>query len=373
MYYSLNYYHSISINHTLIPGDVTDGTIILTQVAFNNDIKTTGGSKSPRSDGGDIRFFTDSALNTPLPFDIINFTQNATPANARIEINVKISLSSASDTTFYVGWGNASLTALPRTDTYGRNNAYKSGFKLWCPMRDDPTNDLVQDRTINDLTGFKQGANNPAQLVDAGVLNEAEVFVAANNSYIQFTTINTGTQFTVFPPFYYTGAATHGYQRIVSNKTVWNAATGFEINLFLNSSTQAQIHGANASEWNPAVFTNIVTDGWENFAVRFNGTNVDIFNTGVKTSGVGVITSVANTANNITIGDNAALNEALLDARVDPIIIYVGVLTDAEVQTMQANQRSPATFVSAVGSTHGNGPFWNSNTFFNAKRRYTRG
>ena len=374
MYYpNEKYFHAITISNTYVPATTTNVTITLLQGNFNTDIQTLNGTYSPLSTGADIRFCSDAALSIPIPFDIVNFSPNATPANARIEINVQIpSLSSSAPTTIYVQWGDTTLSLLGRTNTYGRDNTYKSGFKLWCPMRDDPDTSHVHDRTVNDLTGTKRTAGDPAQLVDAGVLNEAEVFTATNPSYIDFPSIATGTQFTVFCPFYYTGTATHNWNRIVSNKNAYNDANGFEISLLQNSTTGVQIGGASASQWNNATyFTNITTDGWENFAVKFNGTEVDLFKIAVKTTGANVITSVANCTNTITIGENAAHNETGFQGRIDPIIIYVGVLTDAEIQIMQNNQRIPTTFVSTVGTTK-LGPYWTSDYIVSKKRRYRK-
>jgi hypothetical protein len=351
-YPTLRYSQAITLDHTLAPADVSDGTFVLTGAMFNNDIKTAGGAYSARSDGGDLRFFTDALLNNPIQFDLVFWAQNATPANAIAEINVRIpTYSSTVDPVIYVGWGDPNLTLLPRTDTYGRNNAYRSGFKLWCTMDDDPDNAHIHDRTVNDLTGYKQAANNPLQVSNDGTMRTAQAFTNAGGALVDWGTgINTGNQFTVFSPFNFTGGA-HGYQRIVSNKNVYTDATGFEINLVDGSNTQIQIEGSSGTAWNPTVFSNITTDGYENFAARFNGANADVFVSSVKTSGTSVIASVANTANHITLGDNAAHNQPQLDAHIDPCIIYVGAMSDAEIQLMQQNQKSPSTFVKTVGTT----------------------
>jgi hypothetical protein len=373
MYYNtLKYYHTISIDHTLVPGDVSGMPVILMQDNFNNTVKTAGGSKSPRSDGGDLRFFADAALSTPVPFDLITFTQNANPALSKIEVVVRKNVSSSVDTIIYVAWGDPTMTRLPNGDTYGQYNTYDTPFKLWCPMKDDPDTSHVKDRTINQLVGTKQGANNPLQILNAGVLNEAQAFVNANGSWIQFPAIATGTQFTVFCPFNYTGGA-HGYQRIVSNKNVYSDTNGFEITLQNGNNQFINVLGSSATTLATSIFPDITTDGFENFAVRFNGTEPDVFYNATRNSYPGAIASVVNNSNAITIGDNAALNEANLDAYVDPVIIYVGALSDAQVQAMQNNQHTPASFTSSVGATANVGPLWSSDSFLSHKRRYTRG
>lgn len=352
MYYpTLRYYHAITIDHTKVPGDTTDQTVILTANSLNDDIKTSGGALAARSDGGDIRLFSDAALDTPLPFDLITFVQNATPANATVEIAVKVSLSSSTDKTIYIGWGDPNLTGLTRTDTYGQDNAYKSGWKQWCPMK-DVTTSTVKDRTVNDRTGTKNGANNPTEGTTSTLCNQYQTFVNANSSYIDFPSLSTGTQFTVIFPFKFLGTGTsHGYQRLMSNKSTWNAATGFEISLYVDSATQLQITGSNGVQWNPTIFGNLNDHAWENLAVKFNGAAVDVFLYTTKTSNASAINSVANNSNVVCVGDNAGHNEATLEGNVDMASIYVGALSDAEIQATQNNITSRSTFTPTIGST----------------------
>ena len=346
---SQRWYHAITIDHTKVPADVTSGTFTLTAAYFNDDVKTLGGAQSPDSTGKDIRFYSDSGLTTQLAFDIITFTQNATPANADIEINVNASLSSASDTTIYVGWGDTSLSLLPASDTYGQYNAYKAGFKLWCPMKDDPDTSHVKDRTTNALSGAKAGTANPATGSTSPYIDAYQSFVRANSSYIEFPIITTGSQFIVFAPFNYTGVGPNN-DRIVSCKSIYNQASGFEITLGGSGNTGIVVTSSGANYWTPNVFTNVVTDGWETLAVRFNNTAGDIFVNSVKTTG-GVLSSVSTSSSKFQVGYNAGHNDSPISANIDNVIIYVGTLTDGEIQAMQNNQRSPGTFVKTVGAT----------------------
>jgi hypothetical protein len=371
MLYAMKWYQALTINYTSVPAAVTDMTVVLTAANFSTPFKTLSGAQAPQSTGSDVRFFSDATLDTQIPFDIIDFSLNATPANSVIEIDVKVaSVSNTVNTIIYVAWGDTTLSLLAKSNTYGGYNAYKSGFQIWCPMKDDPDTSHVLDRTSNARSGTKVGAANPAQGTTSPYINEYEAFINANGSLIDFPTFNTGNQFIVFVPFSYTGAAgVHGFQRIMSNKTTWNAATGFEINLQSNNDQQIQINGSSGTQWIPSIFTNISTDGWETFAIRFNGANADTFVNTTKTSGTSVITSVANNSNTITIGDNAAHNEMHLDAKVDNVIIYVGTLSDGEIQAMQNNQRAPATFITA-GTTHSVGPYWSDNYIISHRRRH---
>lgn len=68
------------------------------------------------SDGKDLRFTTDSAGTTEVPFEIVSIT----PASSLCEIWVKIpTLATATDTPIYVWGNNSGATAYAATDTYG--------------------------------------------------------------------------------------------------------------------------------------------------------------------------------------------------------------------------------------------------------------
>jgi hypothetical protein len=347
MYYpTLRYYQAITIDHTQVPADVSDMSMTLTASNLCDEIKTTSGSFAARSDGGDIRFLSDINLNTPIPFDLISFTQNATPANATAEIVVKVTASSATDTIIYVGWGDPNLTVLGRTNTYGRDNAYKSGWACWHTMKDDPDNSMITDRTVNDRTGSKGVAAHPAQGTSNPYINEYQHFVRANVEYIGINSFNTGNQFIIFEPLKYTLGTNPDNGRLVSKKTVWNAASGFEVTYSgaISPTQKLWITGSSGTGFNPTVFSNLLDNAWRNLAIRFNGTNCDVFVNTTKTTGTGVITSVVNNTTNLIIGYNGGLNDSPLQADVDSFSMYIGTLSDGEIQTMQNNQNSPGTF-----------------------------
>ena len=349
------WYHSLTIDHTKVPADVTNMSVVLTAAQFSTPFKTLNGSQAPQSTGSDVRFYSDSRLTTQLAFDLVTFTLNATPANSVIEVVVQVaSVSSSTDTVFYVGWGDTSLALLATTATYGQFNAYKSGFKLWCPMKDDPDTSHVKDRTSNQNSGVKKGANAPATGTAGGVINQYQNFTGSSGHYIDFTAFNTGTQFIVFVPFIHPG--TGAKDRMVSNKTAYNS-TGFEVTLGNASKTILSTRGGTDTNADNISFNDITTDGWETTAARYNNTTVDTFVNGTKVTSGATIGAVANTAAALTVGYNSAHNDSPFTGYIDMVIIYLGTLTDAEISAMQNNQRSPGTFITTGTTTARNTDF----------------
>lgn len=123
---------ALTINYTSVPGDQTNFPVMLIWNGSTGNLPSevyNNGANSPRSDGSDIRFSSDIAGKTQLPFEIVTFSPNSTVANARVLIYVKLaSISSASNTVFYIWYKNGEASALPVTDTYGRNNVWTNEF-----------------------------------------------------------------------------------------------------------------------------------------------------------------------------------------------------------------------------------------------------
>jgi hypothetical protein len=118
----------ITIDHTKLAGDETNFAVCLVWNGatatsnINSEIVTTSTGFNANADGSDIRASSDAAGLTQLPVDVAIISTNADAASAYVEIYVKISsISSASDTVFYLWYNNAYATAPAVTSTYGRN------------------------------------------------------------------------------------------------------------------------------------------------------------------------------------------------------------------------------------------------------------
>ena len=102
-------------------GSHTDFPFPITLDHLDTEI-VDGGSNSALTNGDDIRFTSDSAGTTELPFEIDDFVADATEGNRRCLIWVLVpSLSTSSDTTIYIWYKNASASPYAVTDPYGRN------------------------------------------------------------------------------------------------------------------------------------------------------------------------------------------------------------------------------------------------------------
>ncbi len=113
----------ITIDNTKVSGsaDLTDFPMLITLDHLDSEI-TGVGANSALDGGGDIRFSSDSAGQTQLACEIVEFVTDATPANQKCEIWVKIpTLSYSADTDIYIWYNKAGETQPAVTDTFGRN------------------------------------------------------------------------------------------------------------------------------------------------------------------------------------------------------------------------------------------------------------
>lgn len=198
-----------------VPGDQTDFPVMLIWNGTSGNLPSeiyNAGLSSPMSDGRDIRFSVDTEGTTQLPFEIVTFSPNSTVANARVEIWVKLtSISSSTPTTFYIWWSNSQASALPYTDTYGRNNVWTNNYLGVWHLNEPSGSTAVNSVGSND--GTYSGTSFPNQ-VDTSY-GYMQNFVNANTNYVS---IGTGS------PWQITGNITLSAIVTVSSwTTAWQA------------------------------------------------------------------------------------------------------------------------------------------------------
>jgi len=177
----------ITIPTASVPGDQTDFPVKLAWNGTNGNVLAevyNVGVTSPKSTGADIRFTSDSAGITELPFQIVTFSSNATVANARVLIWVKLSsVSSATPTSFYMWWNNPDAVAYAATDTYGRNNVWTNGFAGVFHL--DESSGTTATNSVGSNDGTYTGTTFPNS-VDT-TYGYMQNFVNANGDYVALT------------------------------------------------------------------------------------------------------------------------------------------------------------------------------------------
>ncbi len=132
-----------------------------------------------RSDGGDIRV-TDSGGITELPREVVSINT----ASQSGELHFKASsLSSSSNTDFYIYYGNSGATEPAANSTYGSQNVWKTdGVDTSAVMvqhMKDTTTSTITDSTSNANNGTKFAANEPIEAT--GEIGKGQTFDGTND------------------------------------------------------------------------------------------------------------------------------------------------------------------------------------------------
>jgi hypothetical protein len=153
---TFQYYAEVRALSSLVVADQTNFPIY-----FNASSLPTSIFNTAQNGGGDIRF-ADADWNR-LPVEIVRFDTSINVA----EIHVRAtSLSSSSNTLFYVIWGNATATQPAVTDTFGRNNVWSNSFIMVHHFDENPSTDTGNyiDSTGNGNNGTFNTSGTPTRV-----------------------------------------------------------------------------------------------------------------------------------------------------------------------------------------------------------------
>lgn len=169
----------ITIRSSVIDGDLSNFPVYVDlsdlPSAFFSGINTGG---------GDIRI-TQSDGITEVPREIVSASTTAETGELYFKAS---SVSSTTDTIFYIYYGNATATDYAVTATYGAQNVWNNGYVLVSHMNDETTSTIVNSAN-GSLDGTKLSANNPPQ-TNLGQIYEAQNF--AGTEHIAYGNVGSG-------------------------------------------------------------------------------------------------------------------------------------------------------------------------------------
>lgn len=177
------------IQESKIPADQTAFPVLITEVNLPDEMKTTGGTNAAQADGGDIRFSTNSDGSGQLACEIVIWTQNATPANAKAEIWVPVNISGSVDTTIYVWYkGGGSETQPAASAPFGSQAVWDSNYKLVFHLSNGSVLN-VNDSTSNANNGTDVNSQVPGTgQIDGGIVSIANTTIYVSTAYVPPTT-----------------------------------------------------------------------------------------------------------------------------------------------------------------------------------------
>ncbi len=169
------WYSPISINSAQVPSTQTDFPVLVsvTDARFK-DVAHSGHVN--RSDGFDIRPYTDTTLGTAITgFELEKYV----PTTGELIMWVKVSSLSSSTTPIVLGYGDTGITTDGSSTT-----TWSSSFIGVYHLKDGTT------LNVNSATGSQNGTNHSATAT-AGMIDGAVAMVSASSQYVDCG--NTGT------------------------------------------------------------------------------------------------------------------------------------------------------------------------------------
>jgi hypothetical protein len=348
-----NYRSTITIDHTKVgSGGVTNYPVLLTEANMPAGLWTNA-----KSDGSDLRM-TASDGTTEINFEKVIFT----PATPKMELwFLASSLSSSTDTTFYLYYGNAGASA--KATSWGQG-VWSAGSFIGVWHKNNATTTTIADSTSNANTGTKKGVGEPVEAT--GQIGKAQSYDGGND-YVSMGnkavlkpsfpfTVSTWVRFNSLPaapPTVIIGSPDIGFSGVYA---------GYQVTVDSAGKISSQIGNNNGVPCNPDARRTAITNNsvisagnWYNVAVVFNTINdqrIYVNGTQQNTTFSGTAVSlVYGSTNDLRFGEwvnkGCVTADVYLGGQIDEVNISSTARTTADALTEYANQLTPSTFYSA--------------------------
>ena len=311
-----------------------------------------------KSAGEDIRV-TKSDGTTEVAREVVFITTGS--SIGELHFLAAGTLSSSSDTDFYIYYGNAAASEPAVTATYGRNNVWNANYAAVYHLQEDPSGSAPQeiDSTGSGYDGTSEGSMTSGDLIDAQISKGLDL--DGSGDAIDIGTTPDWSETDTFTWQTWAKTSSGATKTIIAKAT--NTAPYTGINFYLASSklTLSFVPTAGTSYQLVRRGTNTYSDGaWHSFYATYDGletdTGIHLYEDGVEPT-YSISTDnwsgkVLDTTKRLKLGErDGGLNWAggLDEARMSNV-----VLTSTWVSTEYSNQNSPATFYT-TGAEETNG------------------
>lgn len=343
----------ITIDNTKVSGsnNLTDFPVLIKDGNIPSDAYA-----AMLSTGADIRFTSDIAGTTELPFQIVAINTGANTC----EIWVKVpTVSHNTDTIFYMWYGNAGATAYAASDTYGSQNVWRSEYKGVYHLqevsgtRNDSTangNNLTDNNTVANGTGkvgtsadFERSNSEFLSKTDAASISTTGDFVIRGWLKLEQLASSAGGLMALVSKYDFTNADREyllGIRNTTDKFSIFYSSTG---------SATTEIQSATVLDsGDVGTFVSVTA------IVDVSAQTCTYVINGVAESGVAVstnATSVKDGASPLVLGASDEGRADFLDGLLDEVRLYFGLITSDWAITEYANENSPSTFLAMSNAT----------------------
>lgn len=291
--------------------------------------------------GGDIRFTTDLAGTTEMPFEIVSLDT----ANETAEIWVKVpTVSYNTDTVFYMWYGNAAAVAHAADGVFGVNNTWRSEYKFVAHLQQEGGIRPDSTNQANHLS------DNNTVLSATSIVGRGADFERSNSEHLSKSSpsgvwVNTSQTWSVW----FNLESTSLDQTLMALDKL--SARGVQIRIASSNVVRVNFIGLSSGG---SIDSGTVSGSTQyRMVARYDSVNNLLAVFLNKTKSEQATTGTRNTPSaNLTLGaDNTGGSDALtniLDGILDEARIFNGALTDAWLDTDYDMINSPGTFLTVA-------------------------
>lgn len=319
-----SYYSPITVDHTKVPSTQTDFPILISQTGTR--FKTTGnGGHVQSSSGFDIRPYSDSALTSALTYELERY--NATTGEVVMWVKIS-SLSSSSDTTIYLAYGNSALTT-DGSSTSTWSNSFSGVYHL----KDGTT------LSTSDSTSHANNGTNHSATATSGKIDGAASFASASSQYVDLpsmtsagVTLSAWVNATSFP---------NAYNGVLG----WNSGPNVNYALLMVKSTGKLACYTNVRNYD-GTGSNTLSSGTTYYLVMvYDSTNGLVGYVNGSSDGTGTANGALGTpSQDAAIGQDAGNSGRFWNGTIDEARIASVARSANWITTEYNNQNSPSTF-----------------------------
>jgi hypothetical protein len=317
----------MTIDHTKVPSTQTNFTVLVN--VTDPALKTVGnGGHVANANGYDIGFYADSGGTTKLKWEVEKY--NGTTGNLIAWVKIP-SVSSTTDTLFYLFYGDPSIT----TNQSDPLNTWDSNFKAVYHLGNGTT------LTATDSTGGNNGTlfNNPT--ATAGKINGAAHFVPTSSQAIGLANPGDFPIATAWTMETWIKPSTDGNVALL-----WGATSNNGPHMVLPGNNTWRVGFWGGADVNGA---GVDTSAFHHIVGTFDGSNLRLYKDGALIGGP-VAASPA-TASNPSAVIGSAFGAFYFNGDVDELRISSTNRPAGWITAEYNNQDSPGTFITMGGES----------------------
>ncbi len=169
---------ALTVNASQVPANITDFPVYINLTNLGTDFFSV-----VKSDGSDIRVTTSDGV-TEVPIELVAINTSLQTG----ELHFKApSLSSTTNSTFYLYYGNSAATGYASTTQFGAQNVWSNGYEAVYHLETSPANTMLDSTRFNRSLS-QQGGMDASDSV-AGAIGNAVDFDGVND-YLRNTTFS---------------------------------------------------------------------------------------------------------------------------------------------------------------------------------------